>query len=261
MLLRERFWSADNPLHRLDARVKLIATLLVMLGLLSTPEGAWPAYPLLWALLASLAIVGELGVGRMARWGAVALPFALAAVPLVFTVPGDPVVTVARLTVSDAGLSRFITILLKSWLAAQTALLLTMTTPFTELLAALGALGLPPSLRLIIGLMYRYLTILMDEAQCLLRARAARSGTAEQGKTGGRLVWRAQVAGGMVGNLFLRSYERSERVYAAMLARGYGGRETVMPRQPLPRRDVLLGTLPVVVVVSIQFLARVWLSR
>lgn len=261
MLLRERFWSADSPLHRLDARVKLIATLLVMLGILSTPEGAWPAYPLLWALLASLAIVGELGVGRMARWGAVSLPFALAAVPLVFTVPGDPVVTVARLTVSDAGLSRFITILLKSWLAAQTALLLTMTTPFTELLAALGALGLPPSLRLIIGLMYRYLTILMDEAQCLLRARAARSGTAEQGKTGGRLVWRAQVAGGMVGNLFLRSYERSERVYAAMLARGYGGRETVMPRQPLPRRDVLLGTLPVVVVVSIQLLARVWLSR
>lgn len=260
MPLKERFWSADSPLHRLDARVKLIVTLLVMLGILSTPEGAWPAYPLLWALLASVAIVGELGVVRVARWGGAALPFALAAGTLAFTIPGAPVLTVAGLTVTDAGLSRFIAILLKSWLATQAALLLAMTTPFTALLAALSDLRLPPSLRLIIGLMYRYLAMLIDEAERLRQARAARSGVAEQGRSGGRVVWRAQVAGGMVGNLFLRSYERSERVYAAMLARGYGRREVIMSGRPLAWRDVLLGSIPVVVVVCIQVLARVWLG-
>ena len=260
MLARERYQSGDSPLHRLDARVKLISTLLVMVGILFTPERAWPAYPLLWGLLASLAVAGRLGVWRLTRWGAMALPFSLAAVTLIFTVPGVPVITMAGITVTDAGLSRFVAIMLKSWLAAQAALLLTMTTHFTDLITALSALGLPDSLQIIVGLMYRYLATLLEEAERLLRARAARSGTTGQRKSGGRLGWRAQIAGGMVGSLFLRSYERSERVYAAMLARGYATPVRSAKRPPLPGRDVLLGSIPVIVVVSIQILARLWRS-
>lgn len=261
MLSQERYRAGDSPLHRLDARVKLVTTLLVMIGILITPERAWPAYPLLWALLASLAAIGGLGVWRVTRWGGAALLFGLAAVTLVFTVPGAPVITLAGITVTDAGLSRFMAIMLKSWLAAQAALLLTMTTHFTDLTAALGALGLPDSLLLVFGLMYRYLSTLIEEAERLLRARAARSGATSQRRSGGRLGWRAQVAGGMIGSLFLRSYERSERVYAAMLARGYA---TPMKSARLPSpawRDVLPGIVPVVVVAGIQILARVWWSH
>jgi cobalt/nickel transport system permease protein len=83
----------------------------------------------------------------------------------------------------------------------------------------------------IFGLMWRYLFVLADEALRLVRARVARSG--DSGITGftsgGNFLWRARIAGGMAGNLFLRSLERSERIYVAMLSRGYDGEVRSMP--------------------------------
>ena len=244
--LQERYQSGDSPLHRLDPRVKVVVALLLIVGVVATPERAWPAYPLLWTLLGSLAALAGLGPFRVARLAGVALPFALAAITLPFTVPGQTVGVILGLPVSDAGLARFVSILLKSWLAVQAALLLAMTTPFADLLWALGSLRVPPALVAIVSFMYRYLGTLRDEAERLIRARTARSATLPGHKSGGRLIWRARVAGGMVGNLFLRSYERSERVYAAMLARGYDGRMRVLTPPPLTRRAVLLGTVPLI---------------
>jgi len=116
-------------------------------------------------------------------------------------------------------LVRFFSILARSWLSVQMAIVLTAVTPIPDLLHALRHLRVPPLLVAVIGLMVRYLTILSDEALRLMRARDARSVG-----SGSSLLWRAQVTGNMVGQLFLRSYDRSERVYQAMLARGFDGR-------------------------------------
>ncbi|MFN8419568.1 MAG: energy-coupling factor transporter transmembrane component T [Anaerolineae bacterium] len=145
-------------LRQLDPRLKLITALLLIVGIVLTPDRALPAYPLLWALLASIAVAAGLDAGKLARRAVIALPFALAAITLLFTIPGQPVITIAGLTISDAGLLRFLSIVLKSWLALQVSLLLSLTTPFTELLAALTSLRLPSTLVLIISFMYRYLT-------------------------------------------------------------------------------------------------------
>jgi len=253
--LEERYQSGDSPLHRLDPRVKTGVALLLILGVVLTPERAWPAYPLVWTLLGSLAALGGLGVWRVARLATVALPFALAAAALPFTVPGQPGATIFGLTVSDAGLARFVAITLKSWLSVQAALLLAMTTPIPDLLWALNSLRVPEVLVTIIGFMIRYLGTLRDEAERLIRARAARCATRPGHRAGGSLLWRARVAGGMVGNLFVRSYERSERVYAAMLARGYTGQMRLLQPPPLTRRAVLAGALPVGMMIAIQLLA------
>lgn len=258
LTFQERYQAGDSPLHRLDPRVKLATTLLLIVGIVLTPDRAGPAYPLLWALLGSLAMIGGPGAWRLAKMGSVALPFALAAITLPFTVPGEPVITVLGLTVSDAGLIRFVSILLKSWLAVQAALLLAMTTHFTDLLWAMESLRIPGTLVAIIGFMYRYLFTLKDEAERLIRARSARSGTAGQRKSGGSLLWRAKVAGGMIGNLFLRSYERSERVYEAMLARGYSGQLRVLSPPPLTWNAVLWGAVPLTALVIIEILAVLW---
>jgi cobalt/nickel transport system permease protein len=184
-----------------------------------------------------------------------------------FTIPGQPIVIVPGIVISDAGLARFISILLKSWLATQAALLLSLTTHFTDLLWAWHSLRIPPTLVTIMSFMYRYLFTLREEAESLIRGRQSRSAAIPGQKSGGRIVWRAQVAGGMVGNLFLRSYERSERVYAAMLARGYdaqnrqNGQMRTTDKPPLTRKAILQGSWPVLAIGIIEIMALLWWSR
>lgn len=258
MYPRERHTAADSPLHRLDARVKLAAALALSAIIVLTPERAWPAYALYGGLLAALATAGRLGVRRLWRAAAPALVFALAALTLVFTTPGNTVAQAAGLTITDAGLARFAAIALRSWLAAQAALLLALSTPFADVLWALASLRVPGTLVQIIGFMYRYLGTLSEEAERLLRARAARSAAVPARRAGGSLWWRARVAGGMVGSLFLRSYERSERVYAAMLARGYQG-QPLRPDAPPPGwRALAQGAAPVAAAGGVLLLALLW---
>lgn len=254
-LLRERYHAADSPLHRLDPRVKLVTALILITGIVLTPAQAWPAYPLLWALVGSLATAGRLGPWRVARMGGLALPFALAAATLMFTTPGDTLINAGRLRITDAGLARFAAIAIKSWLAVQVALILSMSTPFTDLLWALSSLRVPAVLVAIISFMYRYLYTLQDEAQRLVRARAARSAAAPGRASGGSLIWRARVAGNMIGSLFLRSYERSERVYAAMLARGYQGEMRMFDPPPLTGQAILSGAAPVAALALIELVS------
>jgi cobalt/nickel transport system permease protein len=145
-------------------------------------------------------------------------------VTLPFTVPGEPIAHVGGLAVSAEGTLRFVSLLVKSWVSVQIAILMTVTTAFPDLLWALRELRLPRTLISIVSFMYRYMFVLADESLRLQRARAARSAARPgAGKSGGSLAWRGRVAGSLVGNLALRAFERSERIYNAMLARGFRG--------------------------------------
>lgn len=261
MSFEERYQAGNSLLHRLDPRLKVVVAFLLLVGILIMPERAWPAYPLLWALISSLVVAGEQSVWRLARLGGLALPFALAAATLPFTMPGQRMSVLGALTISLPGLIRFVAILLKSWLSVQVVFLLSMTTHFTELLWALGRLRVPQTLVDIIGFMYRYLYLLREEAERLLRARAARSATLPGRKSGGTLLWRAQVAGNMIGSLFLRSYERSERIYAAMLSRGYTGQMRVFDPPALSRKSLVYAAFPLIALMVIELLAVLLWSR
>jgi cobalt/nickel transport system permease protein len=254
--IADHYIQAESPLHRLDARVKVAAAVLLILLISLTPFGALPAFPLLWAIVLAGVILSRMPLWTVLKRSFVALPFAAAAITLVFTVPGRTIGTVPLFgwTLSDAGLVRFVSIVLKSWTSVQVAVLLAMTTHFTDLLWALGALKVPGVLVSIISFMYRYIFVLADEALRLTRAREARSADPE-GRGGGTVVWRARVTGGMIGNLFLRSYERSERVYQAMVARGYRGEVRQLTPPPLDTSQLVLGALPVVAALAVEALA------
>jgi cobalt/nickel transport system permease protein len=270
--------------HDLDGRVKLALAVLFIVSTALTPDGAWLAYALLTALVLGVVVASRLGVGFVQRRAAVALPFALAAVTVVFSVPGRPLLAARilgrQLALTDAGLIRFASILLKSWLSVQAAVVLTASTQFPALLQAMRSLRVPRVLVTIAGFTYRYLFVIGDEALRLMRARAARSsvpspskgdvlspskdgvlslskgGALSLSKGGANVFWRARVTGGMVGSLFLRSLERSERIYDAMLARGYDG-EVRSLRPPLLRsRDVVVALPIILALAAIQVLAR-----
>ncbi len=258
MVRLERYQPGHSPLHQGDPRVKVVVAFVLIGGIALTPTSAWPAYPAIWTLVGGLTALAGLSVWRLARLGSVALPFMLAALPLLFTVPGETLTVGGTIAISQAGLARFTAILLKSWLSVQVALLLAMTTPFNDLVWALGSLRVPGTLVTLIAFMVRYLSTLSDEAGRLLRARAARSAQAEGRRAGGSLRWRARVAGGMVGNLFLRSYERSERVHAAMVARGYAGEMRWLAPPALSWRAVTAGAVPLAILGLIELAAAIW---
>jgi cobalt/nickel transport system permease protein len=222
----DRAVPTGSALHAADPRLKLVATLAGILAIGLLPVGAFLALAVVWVAIAGASILARLGPLRPSRGAFIALPFLLAAVPIIFTGGGETIGRVGPLDVSGPGLTLFATVALKSWLSVQVALLLAYTTPFHDLIDALRDLRLPDVLVAIVSFMYRYLAVLGDEARRMLRARASRQASAPVGsrlRSGGSLGWRARVTGQMVGSLFLRSYERSERIYAAMQARGFEG--------------------------------------
>ena len=246
------FHAKDSLLHHYDPRVKLVLAVTFILTVALLPFGAWPGYILLFALALAAAILSELGPFFAIRRAFLVLPFILAALPVLFTTPGKAWLDLPlgpwTLTLTAAGLARFSSVVLKSWLSVQAGILLAASTPFPQLLMAMRALRVPRLLVGVFGLMWRYLFVLADEALRLMRARDARS-AAVTGQGGSSVIWRAKVTGYMAGSLFLRGYERSERIYDAMLARGYDGEVRALPLSPMTR------TQKVVLAVGLAILA------
>ena len=234
------FHVGRSTLHKVDPRIKLVLAIAFILAVALTPTGAWAGYVLLFAIILAVAVVSEMGALFAVKRAFVVLPFVLSALPIILTSEGAPwfSFTVGRwdLTVSGQGVTRFASILLKSWISVQAGILLAATTQFPQLLTAMRAIRIPRLLVGIFGLMWRYMFLLADEAMRLMRAREARSGSLS-GRAAGSIAWRARVTGSMAGSLFLRGYERSERVYNAMLARGYDGEIRTLPIAPLTTRQ------------------------
>lgn len=233
-----QFWVRDHRLSQLDPRAKLMVSLGFVITTSLLPAGAWPEFIVLQITLVMTALVGTINLRVLFRRTWPALIFAAAAVPLVFTIPGSPIFQIPlgnhSLTATLPGLARFATITLKTWLSVQAAVLLALTTSIPQLLMAMRGLHVPRLLVEIIGLTGRYLFVFAASAQRLMTARAARSADVNRTgrRLGGSLFWRATVTGGMAGSLLLRSVEQGDRIYAAMVSRGYDGE----PRSLTPDR-------------------------
>jgi cobalt/nickel transport system permease protein len=197
-----------GPLHRLGARTKLVVTVAFVVGVVATPVGSWPilaAEGLALAFVAGLAGVPIPALIR--RWlGFVVLVGFLAAV----VAPGHP--DRPRLGVVAVALA----IVAKNSLAFLAMMVLVHVTPFRSLLAAMGRLGLPAVIVSTLQFMERQTFILFDELRRMTLARRSRTFRRTRRLDFG-------MAGGLIGMLLLRSFERGERVHAAMLARGWDG--------------------------------------
>ncbi len=195
MRLFDHYARTDSPIHRLPAALKLATALLLVLGLVLLRPGGWFAG-------AALGLVVVAGLSRIPP--AFLVGRLLLLEPLVLGVA-------ALALLQPGGLRVFATILTKSTLCLFTMILLANTTPFSEILGVLRRVRFPALLITTLALMYRYLFVLADEAERMQRARQAR--------TFGRTRW--AVLATVLGQLFVRSTERAERIYAAMCARGW----------------------------------------
>jgi cobalt/nickel transport system permease protein len=251
----DRYREGTSLIHRLDPRLKFLATLAYVLAVTTTPPHAWPALVLFAVLALSAVAVAEVPLIDALKRSTIALPFAgMVAVSLPFTRAGQEIwgteVLGWHLGITDQGVALFLAVVVKAWLSVTISGLLVATTPFPNLLRALRWLRVPSVLVSTISFMYRYLFVLVDEAQRLYTARESRSAG-----QGGTVAWRARVLGGMVGSLFIRSYERSERIYAAMVSRGYAGEVRVLSTLHWQGQDSRAGMAWAAVLAGIAFLA------
>ncbi len=256
----DRYHERESFLHRLDPRVKTVVTLLFIISNALLPDGAWIAFLGAWIFLLAANAVSKLGLAYTLKRSLIALPFALIAVTVLFSMPGKPISAFHFLmwdfTITDAGLLRFVSILIRSWLSVQMAILLVAVTRFPDLIHALEHLRVPAIITTIIAFLYRYLFVLTDEVFRLLRARESRSAGATGKRSGGGVFWRAKVAGNMAGQLFLRSYERSDRIYNAMISRGYTGHLYTLNPHEMKSSDYYVAALVLVILFVIQLVGR-----
>ncbi|MBW1604427.1 cobalt ECF transporter T component CbiQ [Streptomyces sp. JJ66] len=204
-----------SPVHRLPAHCKIVALLAFVLAVVSTPREAVWAFGGYALLLVAVAAFARVPAGFWLRRMLIEVPFVAFAVLLPFVAEG-PRVQWLGLTVSEPGLWSAWNILAKGTLGVAASLLLAATTELRELLHGLQRLRLPPLLVQIASFMVRYLDVVTGELRRMRVAQASRGYQARGPRQWGTLAKTA-------GALFIRSYERGERVHLAMLSRGYTG--------------------------------------
>jgi cobalt/nickel transport system permease protein len=245
----------DSAVHRAPAEVKIVCLLVFVLAVVATPrEMFWP-----FAVFAVIVVV----VWRLAqipvRWilprMLIEAPFLVLAVLLPFA-EGGPRIEVAGLHLSVTGLYAAWGIVVKGTLGVAAALTVAATTSSSELPAALSRLGVPAVVTSVLVLMIRYVDVLASEVSRMRTARISRGDSP-------RALHQAGAIAKGIGALFLRSYERGERVYLAMLSRGFDGNAPDLAVIGAPPRAAVsqwaTAMIPAVAAVGVAVLA--WVVR
>lgn len=241
----------NSLVQRLDPRAKILLVIVFVVVVVSTPPNHLSAYVAYAGLLCWGAALAHLPLRSLFGRAAAVLPFSvLAALWLPFLGSGETISLFGgHLELSVAGSWLLLGVIMKSLLGAAALIWLAMTTPFAALLCGLRGMGVPIILVDVLTLTYRYLFVLVEEASRLRRAAAAR---------GYRPRWLGQalLIGRLIGQLFVRAYERAERVHRAMLLRGYRGRMPVSEPLAFGLRDLVALVLAISAVVLVRGVLR-----
>lgn len=196
----DRFSRLDSPIHNFPSFVKLLFSLGIIFIIVIMPiQYRWVFFTF-FAILILISFLSKIPWRFIGSRFLFLEPFAL----------GIAVMSLFQ----HNGFTIFLTILVKSALCLLTIILLSNTTPFSEILSLLRRIGIPTLLITVLALTYRYLFVLVDEAARLRRARESRMFVIRRSR-----VWLSLTS--LMGQLFIRSTERSERIYTAMISRGW----------------------------------------
>jgi cobalt/nickel transport system permease protein len=196
----DRYSRLDSPLHKLPAGMKLALAIALVLGTVAVPFHVTEFFVAAAAFLGICFLLSGIPLRFVVTRLLLLEPFVAGVALLALLQPGGGLVA--------AG------VLVKSNLSLATMLLLSNTTPFGSLLEVLRMLRVPALLITVLSLLYRYLFVLVDQAERMARARRSRTFSSRRASR-----WRT--GAGIVGQLFITATERAERIYAAMTARGW----------------------------------------
>ena len=249
----EEFADGSSALHRMDPRVKFLTAgpLLVLTALSVGLRG--PAFALLVAVV--LAVVAELDLKKLLERLIVVNAFVLVVwMFLPFSQPGETVFSFGQITASREGLIFALQITLKTNAIVLATIAVFGTTEAMSLAHALVHLRAPVKLVYLFFFFYRYVSVLHEEYTRLREAMRVRCFMARPGMhTYGTFA-------NLIGMLIVRSFERSERIYEAMLLRGFHGHFPVIGHFHLHRVDYVMGILLLIASIGVPLIAMTGVS-
>jgi len=212
-----------SPFHRLVPEVKIAAAVGMITCVAITPRQevwAFALYAVIVMVLITISRVSPLFV--LARLAAVA-PFVVFALFIPFIGTGDTT-TLWGIELSIDGLWATWNIIIKAVLGASISIVLTATTEVPDIIRGLGVLRVPALFTSIATFMIRYLELITEELGRMRVAMTARGYDP-------RWLYQARPIATSAGAMFVRSYERGERIHSAMLARGFTGEMPIFDRR------------------------------
>jgi cobalt/nickel transport system permease protein len=216
--------AGDSVVHRLAPQVKIVSALAVVLCVVATPRTAFWAFGGYLVVLVAVWVAARIPVRWFASRALIEVPFVILAL-LLPLVGGGERIGFLGLSISVPGALAGWNILVKGTLGVLVSLTLAGTTTQRELLAGLHRLHVPSLLITIATLMTRYVEVIVAEARRMRVARICRGHDP-------RFLWQIGATARGIGTLFIRAYERGERVHIAMVSRGWSG---VLPEPARPR--------------------------
>ncbi len=237
-LRMERYATRDSVVHRLDARAKLLMSLVIVLTAVTVTSLL--SLVLLLASVAVLAAMSKAPPRYFLLRSSLFIPaFSLMiGLPFLFLVPGVPVFALSLgdtvLTITSQGAERLASFVARVWICVASMTLLGLTTRFASILDAMRKLRAPRLFVDTLMMTYRYLFLFVEEAYRMTVAREARAVRPESRR---RLF---KSLGDLLGALFIRAYERGERVYLAMESRGYPSLRATLQERPWRAPDTLI---------------------
>ncbi|MEN6623362.1 MAG: cobalt ECF transporter T component CbiQ [Smithella sp.] len=240
----DRLSYKQTFVHNLDPRIKLITTLLFLFTVISFPKYDVAALFPFFLFPVVLLTTGEIPLAFILRKVAIVSPFAI------FIGIFNPLLDTAQVAILPgftlaAGWFSFFSILIKFVLTVSMALLLIATTSFPTVCHGLRRLGVPSIFVSQLLFLYRYIFVLTEEAMRIIRARDMRS----FGRRGTGMKVFVRIAG----VLFLRTVERAERIYYAMLARGFEGDMPTNKKFCIIRQDIIFAGAVVIYLYIFRF--------
>lgn len=235
--------SKPGFLQSLDPRFKLASLLLLIVSTILTQSLLLILFLFCSACL--LAVCSHIGLRQqLARiWISVLLFTGLVALPSLVLVPGDPVGQIPFLDwhITEQGLRSAVFLLGRAETAATFALILMLSTPWTQLLKAMRALGVPVVLVALLGMTHRYIFVLLTSTTDLIEARRSRMVAKADGPTQRKMIMAA------AGVLLHKAFNLSAEVHLAMISRGYRGEVyTLNDFRSSPRDWLVLATASLV---------------
>jgi cobalt/nickel transport system permease protein len=247
----QEFAGLAGLLQRIDPRLKLVS--FVALVISAVAVRTLTSLLILSLAIIILCVLSRIPVRFFLLRATIFIPvFAgIITLPLPFITPGNPIARFGSglfaLTVTREGAYKAALFTLRVWVCVAASVLLISTTKFHELIHSMEKLGLPRVLVMMMSVTYRFIFLFVNEAHRMVLAMESR--TVKQRR------WRDTLRSlaSIMATLFIRSYERGERVYFAMTARGYAGTIRSLEQMKLTRRDVYFGMVLLVFCIVVLF--------